>query len=110
MTFLDAPKAPSKKRRVQLALVAAVAGLAAPFIMAAPAYAVPTCSNAGSLNNVATASCSGTGQARLVVTCNSVINPFVQNGPWVSINGGKNIVFSHSTCIGRNPVVFVGTR
>lgn len=99
-----------KRRGMRYALLAAVGGLALPFMTLAPAYAAPTCTNPGSLNNIATASCTGSGQAQLTVTCTSIINPFRVSSRWISMNGGGNIAFHHSTCIGTPPRVFVNTR
>ncbi|CAO1651494.1 hypothetical protein I6E81_00970 [Salinibacterium sp. NG22] len=82
-------------------LIAAVGlALLSPLLIAAPANAAASCWNAGSLNNVATASCSGVGSARVNVTCNAVwpFPSWTDTGAWVRINGGANIVNTHASC------------
>lgn len=100
----------SHSRKMKLAILGVAAGLLMPMAAIAPAHASLTCTNHGSANNVAAATCYGGVQVQLIVTCASVINPFTQSSAWYNLPYGGSVAFPHSVCVGRNPVVHVQTR
>ncbi|MGV8857068.1 hypothetical protein [Rhodoglobus sp.] len=88
-------------------LIAAIGlALLSPLLIAAPANAAANCWGAGSLNNIATASCSGVGYARVNVTCHAAwpFASWTDLGGWYYVNGGANIVNAHASCGGYTQV------
>lgn len=97
----------SRRRNIgRSALLAVALGLIVPFIGAAPAQATASCWGAGTDGSVATASCSGVGNARVNVTCNALwpFTPWADYGGWYYVNGGATIVNSHAYCAGSTMV------
>lgn len=88
------------------ALVTAALALVLPFMSAAPANAAASCWGAGTDGAIATASCSGVGNARVNVTCNAIwpFSPWTDYGGWYYVNGGGTIANAHEYCAASTTV------
>ncbi|MEO7121606.1 MAG: hypothetical protein ABI400_00485 [Lacisediminihabitans sp.] len=90
----------SQKSIIRGTIAAIALGFILPLLAAAPAQAAAHCTNIGTNDSYATASCTGTGYAQVNVRCNAIwpFTKWTDYGPRVYLNGGGNVINAHIYC------------